>query len=88
MQADHVAHGDAIADDQGEVWRLRVEDAVVLDVGFLADADEVNIAPDGGERPDAGTIADYDVADDLRAGINEAGRGNPRGLAAICPDHG
>ena len=51
-----------------------VHDGAVLDVRALADADVVHVAANDGVHPDAALGADLDVANHLRAVVDERGR--------------
>ena len=63
-----VADGDVIADDAGVVIG-EVEDGVVLNLRVMADDDAVDVAAQNGVIPDAGMVAEGDVAeDDARSG--------------------
>ena len=64
-----------------------METRVVLHVRFIPDADVVDIAANGHVRPDAGPLPDHDVADDLGAGVDVSGCGNPGQCAAIGTNH-
>jgi hypothetical protein len=66
-----------------------VEDAVVLNVGIVADADLVNVAAEDGVHPDAGVFAEDDVADELGGFVDIAGVGELWGDALVrgrCPE--
>jgi hypothetical protein len=65
-----------------------VEDAVVLNVGIVADADLVNVAAEDGVHPDAGVFAEDDVADELGGFVDIAGVGELWGDALVRADHG
>jgi len=64
-----------------------VEDGVVLNVGVVADADLVDVAAEDGVHPDAGMLADDDVANELRGIVDVAGFGELRGDAFVGADH-
>ncbi len=72
---DHglVADGDAGADEAGEIVG-EVEHGAVLDIGGIADLDTVDVAPEDGPVPDAGVLADGDIATDVRGWGDEGGR--------------
>ena len=50
---------------------VAVQDAVVLDVGVVADRHPLVVAADDGAEPDANVAAEPDAADDMRAGRDE-----------------
>jgi hypothetical protein len=65
-----------------------VEYGVVLDVGIVANADLVDVAAKDGVHPDAGVLADNDVADELGGVVDIRGAGELGGDAFIGADHG
>jgi len=88
-RADHGAVGDRhVVADAGRVRAgHRVDDRPVLDARALAHPDPVHVAPDHGAHPDAALLADFHVADDLGAGVDE-GRGMDAGqLPAVGTEH-
>ena len=64
-----------------------VDDGAVLDVRAAADANPVHVAADDDRHPDAALLADLDVADDLRAVVDERGRVDARKRVAERPEH-
>jgi len=64
-----------------------VEDAVVLNVGVVADANLVDIAAEDGVHPDAGVFAEDDVADDLGGVVDVAGVRKLGRDALVGADH-
>ena len=76
-----LADGHVAADAGGEAAQFRVravvadvDDAAVLQVGAIADADEVDVAADHGERPDRHVVAEHHVADDAGRRIDVGAR--------------
>ena len=69
-----VADGHVIADDAAEVIG-EVKDGVVLNIAVMTDGDAIDVAAQNGVIPDAGMVAERDVADD------DAGAGNINVLA-------
>jgi hypothetical protein len=76
---DHrlVADGHVLADAGGEPAQLgvravvaHVHDAAVLDIRPRADANEIHVAADHRGRPDRHVVAQHDVADDDRGGVD------------------
>jgi hypothetical protein len=65
-----------------------VEDAVVLNVGIVADADLVDIAAEDRVHPDAGVFAKNDVADELGGVVDVASVGELGRDAFVGADHG
>jgi hypothetical protein len=61
-----VANGDVVAYDAGIVVG-EVEDGVVLNVGVVTNDDAVDVAASNSVVPDAGMVAEGDVAEDDRA---------------------
>ena len=53
-----------------------------------ADADGVDVAAEDGVHPDAGLVAEDDVADDLGGGVDVAAGGDGWAYAAIRAEHG
>ena len=82
-----MAHGHFVA----ELHRMRPQHAVngcaVLDVRPPADPDPVHVAADDDAHPDAALLADLDLADDLRAVVDEGAGMNARQTAAVRADH-
>src|SRR5689334_11086213 len=64
-----------------------MQDGVVLNIGLRADADRAVVAADDRVRPDAGALADGDIANHLRAGIDVGGGGNLGRDATIRTKH-
>src|SRR6185295_6577059 len=56
--------GHLLGDDGRPLGVRDVDGAVVLDVGAGADADEVDVAADGGAVPDGTVVAELHIADD------------------------
>ena len=65
VQRDAVAHGDFILENCWFLARARVHDAIVLDVGTVADANVIHIASQYRVAPDGRLFAYVNVADDL-----------------------
>ena len=75
--------------DGVDVAHATVEDGAVLDVGVGADADGVDVTADDGVHPDAGALAEDDVADNLGGEIDIAGGGDGgRGFSSVGAEHG
>src|SRR5687767_8732235 len=87
VQNDRVSDGDAVADVEREFTVVDMEDGVVLDVAIVTDADGVDIAAQGSVAPDAGTLADFHIADDLGAGVKISGGSNAGQCAAVGANH-
>ena len=60
-----------------------MEHGAVLHVGVGADADGVDVAADDSVHPDAGVLAEDDIADDLRGEVDVASRGDGRRMALV-----
>src|SRR5205085_7321470 len=71
VQDDVVPDGDPGADPRSESLVRDVDDGQVLDVRLLADLDALLLASHHAAVPDAGAIADDDVAGDGRRGGDE-----------------
>jgi hypothetical protein len=83
-----VAYGDIVADVDAVLFFHAVEDAVVLNVGIVADADLMYIAAEDRVHPDAGVFAENDVADELGGVVDVAGVGELGSDAFVGADHG
>src|SRR6185437_13486638 len=81
VEVDRVGDGDAVAEHERMLLLVAVEDAVVLNVGFPANADRMHVAADHGVKPYAGVLPHHDVADDLGAILYES-RGGDLGMAS------
>ena len=55
-----------------------MERAAILNVGVVADANFVHVAAQDGVHPDAGVLAEDDVADELGGLVDIAGVGDLR----------
>jgi hypothetical protein len=75
-----VADGDPITD---EAWKFigEMQDGVVLNVGVMADDDAIDVAAQDGVIPDAGMIAEGNVAKD-NGGARDVNAGAEGGFAA------
>ena len=62
-----MADGDARADGQRQAG-VAVADRAVLDIAVLADEDRRVVGADDGAEPDAGPLAQPDVADEVGRG--------------------
>ena len=78
-----MAHSDAVADQAGIGIAFYVQDGVVLNATFFADADIVYVAPNRDVRPNGGALADMNIADNLRTLMHIGRIGNQRSYAAI-----
>ena len=67
--------------------RRDVEDAVVLDVRPGPDADPVHVAPDDRVHPDAGVVAQLDVADHLGGHVHPGASAQRRTYPLVGADH-
>src|SRR6266446_400499 len=83
-----VAYGDVVADVDAVLFFHAVEDAVVLNVGIVADANLVDVAAEDCVHPDAGVLAENDVADELGGVVDVAGVGELGRDAFVGADHG
>jgi hypothetical protein len=64
-----------------------MEDAVVLNVGIVADPDLMDVAAENGVHPDAGVFANDNVADKLGGVVNVSGFGELWSDAFVGADH-
>src|SRR5438876_10081664 len=87
MQGDAVSDSDFIFQDGRLLTGARVQDAVVLHVRAIADANVEHVATHNGAKPDGGPLADTHVADYLRAVSDECCRVNLRVNAAKGSNH-
>ena len=83
-----VADRDPVTNDDGIAIAHAMQHGAVLHIGVGADADGMHIAADDGVHPDAGVLAEGDVADDLGGNIHIAGRRNDGRFALIGTNHG
>jgi hypothetical protein len=65
-----------------------VENAAVLDVGVVADANFVDVAAQDGIHPDADVLAENNVADELGRVVNVARLLDLGSLSHVGADHG
>ena len=86
VQHHAMAHGDAIADGEGDAF-VKVQHGVVLDIGFRADANGSVIAARRDVGPQAGPGAYGDVSDDDGAGVDIGGDSDIRSDAAERTNH-
>ena len=82
-----VANGDIVANVDAILFFHAVEDAVVLNVGIVADSDLVNVTAEDRVHPDAGVFAENDVADELSGVVDVAGVGELGSDAFVGADH-
>jgi hypothetical protein len=82
-----VANGDIVANEDAVFSFHAMEDAVVLNVGVVADADLVNVAAEDRVHPDAGVLAEDDVANELGRVVDVAGVGELGSDAFVRADH-
>ena len=87
MQHDAVPHGHAITYDARIDSVVDMQDAAILNAGFIAHADVVDITANGDEWPYTGTFADNDVANYLGAGIDVCGGCYTRHNPAVGSKH-
>ena len=82
-----MAHADIVAQVDAVLFFHAVEDAVVLNVGVVADADLMDVTAEDGVHPDAGVFAEHDVADELGGVVDVASVGELGGDAFVGEDH-
>src|SRR5579872_985397 len=87
MDGGVVADRDPVADDHRILVAHAVEHGAVLHIGVSADPDRMHIATHDGVHPDAGMLAQGDVADDLRGGVDVARGWDDRRMPLIRTDH-
>ena len=83
-----VADRHPIADDHRPLVQHAVQHAAILDVAVGAHADEVHIAAQHGVHPDAGVLAQGDVADQLRRFVDVARRRDGGTNSFVRAEHG
>ena len=83
-----MAHGDVVAKVDAIFLLHAVQDAVVLNIGIVTNADLVDIAAEDGVHPDAGMFADDDVADELGGVVDVGSFGELGSDAFEGPYHG
>ena len=82
-----MADRDVIADVDSEFSFHAMEDAVVLNVGVVADAYLVDVAAEDGVHPDAGVFADDNVSDELGGVVDVGGVGDLGSDALVGSNH-
>ena len=83
-----MADGDPVAHNDGIEVAMAVEHGAVLHVGAGADANRVDVAAQDGVHPHRGALAQDDVAEDLRGGIDVAIGGDLGRMALEASNHG
>jgi L-ascorbate metabolism protein UlaG (beta-lactamase superfamily) len=83
-----VAHGDIIANVDAILLLHAVQDAVVLNVGIVANANLMNVAAEDGVHPNAGMLANNDVANELSRVVDIGGSGELGSDTFVGADHG
>src|SRR5207245_8464013 len=81
-----MADRDLVAQNQRVLIFHHVQNRAVLDIRARTDADRIDVAPDDDKRPDASIVADHDVSDDHRRGVNVSRTSDDRPLAFVRPD--
>ena len=66
---------------------VNMQNSVVLNASFIANANVVYVAANCYVRPDTGSLANDDVANDLCAGIDIGGVRDARGGSLVGTDH-
>jgi hypothetical protein len=87
MEHGRMAYRYAVSENRREPSLRHVNDRVVLDVGVLTDSYMVTIAAQDAIEPDAGVLADVDVANYVRAFGDECAPGYLRADAFVRDDH-
>src|SRR5439155_8507332 len=87
VQHDTMTHRDVILEDQWTLELHDVSDRTVLDVGVLADPDEMNVAANDAVVPDAGMITNCNVSDHLGAFGNVNPLAQPGPFTLILVKH-
>ena len=88
VQRDRVADRHVVGEHRRVQVLEDVHDAVVLDVGVGADPDRVDVAAHDGVHPDAGVVAQLDVADHLGRGVDVHALAQLRPDALVRTNHG
>jgi len=83
MQHHLMPNGDAGTDDCRPGFPRHMHHRIILDVRARADADMVYVAAHDATEPDAGMIADFDIADNHRPRRDEGGGGDFWGFAFV-----
>lgn len=83
-----MAHRDVVTEVDAVFFFHAVENAVVLNIGIVSDADLVDIAAEDGVHPDAGVLPDDDVADELGGIVDVGSFGELGSDASVGADHG
>src|SRR5882762_1824153 len=64
-----------------------VQHRPILDIGARADANPIDVATNHGARPDTRVLANRNVADNYRVGVDVSRRRNLRRSAAVTANH-
>src|SRR5438445_2353742 len=81
-----MADRDLVAQNQRVLVFHHVQNRAVLNIRARTDSDIIDVAPDDDKRPDASIVADHDVADDHRCGVNVSRTSDDGPLALVGPN--
>jgi hypothetical protein len=87
MEDRMMAHGDVIAKGEGVGIMRDVQQAEVLNIGPMANADTIDVSAYDGMKPDARFRSDDHIADDHGGVFNKRAGGDGWGNASICFEH-
>ena len=87
MQNHAVAHRHIVLDDERVLILHDVQNRTVLNIAARPDANPMHVAANHGAGPDAGVLANRDVADDYGRRVDVSRRGDLRPAAVIAADH-
>jgi hypothetical protein len=78
---------DPVTHDDGIEIALAVENGTVLNVGVGADADGIDVAAKDSVHPHGRALAEHDVAENLRGGVDVATGWNDGRMALVASEH-
>src|SRR5687768_4420752 len=87
VEHDAMADRHVVMENERILILHNVKDAQVLNVGVLANTDVMNVTPNDRVKPDAGVIADFDVANDFGAFRDEDSLSQPGQLPFVVQQH-
>ena len=83
-----MSYGDVVAEIDAVKFLHAVQNAIVLNVGIMSNADLMNIAAQHGIHPDTGMFANGNVSDELGRIVDVASFGKLWRDAFVGADHG
>ena len=81
-----MADCDVVAQNQRVLLFHYVQNRAVLDIRARTDSDIIDVASDDHKRPDASLVADHDITDNHRRGVNVSRTSDDGPLAFVRPN--